>query len=87
MIQTFLITAYNKALPPYLTLSINANVQRVSLTSGAIYDRRRAFGVEVIALCQAVQRTGLHTTWVTQKTHKQSTLLSEVHPALRKQTA
>lgn len=51
---------------PYLTLSIDANVQRVSLTSGAVYDCRRALCVEVIALCQAVQRAGLNTTWFTQ---------------------
>lgn len=57
---------------PYLTLSIDANVQRVSLTLGAIYDSRRPLSVEVIAFCQAVQRTGLHTTWVTQHVRKPS---------------
>lgn len=48
----------------YLALSVDANVQRVSLTLGAIYDCRGALCVEVIALCQAVQRTGLNTTWL-----------------------
>lgn len=72
---------------PYLTLSIDANVQRVSLTPGAIYDCRRALCVEVIALCQAVQRAGLNTTWVTESTHRQSTSLSVHQPAHRnKQT-
>lgn len=63
---------------PYLTLSIDANVQRVSLTLGAIYDSRRPLSVEVIAFCQAVQRTGLHTTWVTQHGRKPSTSLPKV---------
>lgn len=39
------------ALLPYLTLSIDADVQRVSLTPGAVYDCRRALCVEVVALC------------------------------------
>lgn len=71
---------YDQAVLPYLTLSIDANVQRVSLTSSAIYDCRRALRVEVIALCQAVQRTGLNTTWVKQNTHRQRTLLYKVQP-------
>lgn len=78
---------YLKARLPYLTLSIDANVQRVSLTSGAVYDCRRALCVEVVALCQAVQRTGLDTTWFPQNIHRQSTSLSRVQPAHRKQTA
>lgn len=58
----FEMTIYDKAELPYLTLSIDADVQRVGLTSGAVYDCRRALCVEVVALRQAVQRTGLHTT-------------------------
>lgn len=80
------MTISDKAVLSYLTLSIDANVQRVSLTPGAVYDCRRALCVEVIALCQAVQRTGLNTTWVTQNTHRQSTSLSVVQPAHKKQT-
>ena len=68
-------------LPPYLTLSIDADVQRVGLTSGAVYDGGRALGVEVVALSQAVQRTRLNATWFTQR---RSTSLSGVQPARRK---
>ena len=68
---------------PYPTLAIDANVQRVSLTSSAIYDCRGALCVEVVALCQAVQRTGLNTTWRKEHAHTQNTSLSAAEPAHR----
>lgn len=71
--------------PPYLTLSVDANVQRVGLTLGAVYDCGRALRVEVVALRQAVERAGLDATWFTQNTHRQGTPLSKVQPAQRTQ--
>lgn len=47
---------------PYLTLAIDADIQRVGLTPGAVDDRGRALRVEVVALGQAVQSAGLHAT-------------------------
>lgn len=58
------------ACSPYLTLAIDADVQRVSLTSGAVDDSRGALRVEVIALRQAVERAGLHATWNTRRTRR-----------------
>lgn len=75
---------FNKTTVPYLTLSIDAYVQRVSLAPGAIYDCRGALSVEVITLCQAVQGTRLNTTWVTEYT--QSPWLSVAQPTHKKQT-
>lgn len=70
---------------PYLALSVDANVQRVGLTLGAVYDCGRALRVEVVALRQAVERAGLDATWFTRNTHRQGTSLSKVQPAQRTQ--
>ena len=67
--ETFQMTRRCQSTASYLTLSIDADVQGVSLTPGAVYDGGRALRVEVIALCQAVQCTGLHTTWFEWNTH------------------
>lgn len=45
----------------HLTLPIDADVQGVGLTPGSVYDCRRALRVEVVALRQAVECTGLDT--------------------------
>lgn len=76
-------TTYVKTQRPYLTLSIDANIQRVSLTPSAVDDCRRTFCVKVIALCQAVQSTGFNTTWFEQNAQRESTTLSPVQPAYR----
>lgn len=55
---------------PYLTLAIDADVQRVGLTSGAVDDCRGALRVEVVALCQAVQSAGLNATWVKESARR-----------------
>lgn len=55
---------------PYLTLAIDADVQRVSLTSGAVDDSRGALRVEVVALCQAVESAGLNATWVKENARR-----------------
>lgn len=65
---------------PHLTLAVDANVQRVGVASGAVDDCRGALGVEVIALCQAVQRAGLHTTWSTGRAQTSNTSLSPAGP-------
>lgn len=50
------------AAASYLALSVDADVQRISLAACTIDDCRRTFRVEVIALGQAVERAGLHAT-------------------------
>lgn len=68
---------------PYLTLAIDADIQRVSLALGAVDDCRRAFCVEVVALCQAVQSTGLNATCFKENAHRRRRCLSLVGPAHR----
>lgn len=68
---------------PYLALAIDADVQRVSLASGAVDDCRRALRVEVVALCQAVQSAGLNATCFKENAHRRRRCLSPVGPAHR----
>lgn len=74
---------YVAAQRPYLTLAIDADIQRVSLASGAVDDCRRALCVEVVALCQAVQSAGLNATCFKENAHRRRRCLSPVWPAHR----
>lgn len=74
---------YVAAQRPYLTLAIDADIQQVSLASGAVDDCRRALCVEVVALCQAVQSAGLNATCFKENAHRRRRCLSPVWPAHR----
>lgn len=68
---------------PYLTLAIDADIQWVSLASGAVDDCRSALCVEVVALCQAVQSAGLNATCFKENAHRRRRCLSPAGPAHR----